>query len=284
MPRSRSLVSSILSHRELPAQRACLDLALAERGAAALVTDLEALFASARDGASSARVASVAVASWVTSHANRGSGAIDVVRGGAAEADAPLTRALFADGPARASLARGGRLAEVCIPARQPFAVFCTGAHVQESSAHELASLHADELFTPVRFCICSSAVCLMRTYFAAARPSIELFRRHPNPVFVARLLDTTWLRLRDVLMIASRRPITPAIAWTIATRDRWFGQTRVREALGSNPFTPAPLVLALIPSLSRTAVRLLAETSTPDVRRAAVQWLERARPEAVPM
>ena len=74
----------------------------------------------------------------------------------------------------------------------------------------------------------------------------LELLCRHPDPVFVGRLLEQRWLRLADVVTIASRRPTTPALLRAIATRDIWLRHAAVRVALAENPYTPSGLGLAL--------------------------------------
>jgi hypothetical protein len=86
----------------------------------------------------------------------------------------------------------------------------------------------------------------------------------------VEKLLDQRWLRLRDVVLIAARRPTVPALAWAIASRDRWFFQAPVREALAQNPFSPTSLVLALLPTVATSTVQRLVRLGAPEVRDAA--------------
>ena len=240
--RAASLAASLHAVRELAGQRGVLDLREANGGADALAVELEVVFEDVRAGSTRAREAAIAVASWVAHRAKDAPQLLEPLRASIARARLPLASAVFSATDAAASLAPGGRLAEVCVPARQPFTV-----------------PHRD---TP------SGRLRYYGTGWGFHRR--EQLRRHPDPVMVGRLLDASWLRLGDVLVIASRRPSIPAIAWEIATRDRWFARPRVRDALVANPFTPALLAVALLPSAPASTVRELARGAASDVQRAA--------------
>ena len=54
------------------------------------------------------------------------------------------------------------------------------------------------------------------------------------------------------MLRVAARRPTTPALAFELASSDRWIQRLEVREAMAQNPFTPTGIVLSLLPSIRR--------------------------------
>jgi hypothetical protein len=236
------LAASLLVVRELAGRRGVLDMREASGGPEALAVELEVLFEDARAGSTRAREAAIAVASWIAHRAVERPRLLEPIRAAAVRAGLPLASALLSPAEATASLASGGRLAEVCLPARKPFTV-----------------PHDDTQSGRLRF---------YGTGWGFQRR--EQLRRHPDPVMVGRLLDESWFRLGDVLVIASRRPSVPAIAWAIATRDHWFGRPRVRDALVANPFTPATLALALLPSTQASTLRRLAQGRAGAVRDAA--------------
>ncbi len=235
-----SLTASILAVRELAGQRGVLDLREAERGVRALAAELEELLDAARSGSSRSREAALAVASWLA-HREAAGDALEPLRAAVDEAGLPLASAILARSDATAALAPHGRLAEVGLPARASFAV-----------------PHDD---TP-------SGRLVWYASFGSRRR--ERFRMHHDAVMIGRLLDASWCRLADVLVVASRRPTTPEIVLALATRDRWFGRARVREAIGANPFSPASLVLALLPSMSAATLRVLARGRPSPIQRAA--------------
>lgn len=270
--RALTLASALDSVRELPAQRSLLELHLHASRADGLAVELEGLFDAARSGSTRARTASVAVASWIAHKSSDGSRAIEAVHAAAERLGLVLTRTLLHAGPPRSALARGGRLPEVCIGARAPFLVrWPTGptaprelepeAHAGQEPAPE--PLRRQTAPMPLHECI---------GYFfrSGAFLRLERMRLHPDPIFVRRLLEARWLRLADALVIASRRPSSPEIAWSVAKCDRWLASARVREALAANPFSPSQLVLVLLPCLSSHSVQLLAQGGSAHVRAAA--------------
>jgi hypothetical protein len=96
----------------------------------------------------------------------------------------------------------------------------------------------------------------------------------HPSPVAVRKALAAA--ELRDVLVIASRRPSSAAIAREVARAITWSRRVEVRRALCMNPFTPTGLVLRFLPTL---ASHVVAEVSRgpvhPLVRETARALLE---------
>jgi hypothetical protein len=107
----------------------------------------------------------------------------------------------------------------------------------------------------------------------------------HPSPVMASRLLDQRWLTLRQALVIASRRPSSPAIAFAVARSERWMRYAALREALALNPFTPTGLALALLPTLRWPVQKHLRDAGDvhPLVAEAARCFLELRRAPAPP-
>jgi hypothetical protein len=107
---------------------------------------------------------------------------------------------------------------------------------------------------------------------------SVKRMRRSEKPAFIRRLLRMNWLTLRDVLTIASRRPSTPELALEIARSDRWLPEHKVRLALVANPFTPASVVLPLMPTVLHGELVLLRASPHDSVRALASLLLEQVR------
>ena len=91
----------------------------------------------------------------------------------------------------------------------------------------------------------------------------------HPSPVAVRKALAAA--ELRDVLVIASRRPSSAAIAQEVARAITWSRRVEVRRALCMNPFTPTGIVLRFLPTLATQVVAEVARGPVhPLVREAA--------------
>lgn len=83
-----------------------------------------------------------------------------------------------------------------------------------------------------------------------------------------------------DVLVVASRRPTTPAHQYAIV-KSRWGHLPEVRFAICNNPYTPPALTVAMISALTVPQLRLLGENQTlaaPVVALARALWCERHR------
>ena len=192
---------------------------------------LEPVIDGACRGVAADRSAMVAIASFIA-HELAAGGDLRLAAVGAAAmtTEHPLTRALLTGDPAR-SLARGGRLADVGISLHTWFwpIPFRRSPDMSVEDFHSFRAWCA----TP-------------RMSYIRGRPGLPRARWHHDPGFIARLLDARWTDKRDVVTIAARRPIVPAMSLAVATRDRWFRLVEVREALAENPFTPSPLGRAL--------------------------------------
>jgi hypothetical protein len=128
--------------------------------------------------------------------------------------------AILGDAPAARSLRPRGRLREICIPELAPLPILRAGAW--------RAAIHYQRM---------------------------EQLRVHPSARMIDRLLRRPWLGLRDVLLIAARRPTTEAIVARVATSSRWIRYVEVREALALNPFAPGSITLPFLPTLRLPAL-----------------------------
>jgi hypothetical protein len=192
---------------------------------AAGVSAIDAIVRRSLDGRTISRAATIALGSTLIGMRRAGeSRALDALRTEAARAGLAAVVALLGEAPAHRALARRGRLREVCISERAPLRRW---------------SLEAERGMSP-SWLTRSRYQCLSDDGFAA----------HPSPVLIGRLLREPWLRVRDVLPVAARRPTTPALAFELAGHDRWIQRIEVREAMAQNPFTPTGIVLSLLPSI----------------------------------
>jgi hypothetical protein len=95
--------------------------------------------------------------------------------------------------------------------------------------------------------------------WYLVTRHLMEPLLLHPDPVVVRRLLRARSLRLREALIVASRRPTSPSIVREIVASLRWIGRIEVREALVANPFVSTGIALKLLATVSIPAQRGLA-------------------------
>lgn len=228
-----TLAHCLAGLRDLPVGRGFLADRLATLGPLALAQELEPLVTRAAAGNESERGAMVVVASWIAHACGRGELApLLAIGAAAAEAGLPRTAALFGDGEARATLAKGGRLADVGV------AVF---ANLSGFPLRPYPGQSAEE-WREQRAWLSKGLGGRLRTML----PRTARVRLHHDPVFIGRLLDQPWLSMSDVVVIAVRRPTVPAIVLAVATRDRWFRYATVRAAIRQNPYTPPLLARAL--------------------------------------
>lgn len=232
MPAATGSLTHLLSAIRDPAVgRAVVGERLARLEATAFARELEALVTLARAGQAPARAAMVAVAGFLA-HATDSAGLARLAEAGAAAVAASLdaASAVLDQGPATRALPARARLAEVGIPV---FTVLSgpPPRRADETSAEWYARL-AWLRVAPIRS--------------GLLRRRVEGMLRHHDPVFIARLLDQRWLRAKDVVEIASRRPTLPALQRAIAVRDPWLSDPSVRRALAENPYSPPGLASAL--------------------------------------
>jgi hypothetical protein len=215
---ARDAVEGLVALPALSMRRAVLAERLATLDAEAAATVIEDMLGRIARCQRGAQIAAMALASWQLEL--RDDGRIDRLRQvaeAAARQGHRATASFCGDAPAHKALHRRGRLAEVCMSERR--------------------SLHMNRDFRP-------SALAW------GGEAKLHQALLHPSPVMASRLLDQRWLTLRQALVIASRRPSSPAIAFAVARSERWMRHAALREALALNPFTPTGLALALLPTL----------------------------------
>lgn len=253
----------LLAHLgDLAQRRAALARHLAVVGAERFAEQLEPLVWRATQGHGDGRETAVAMASWVAHSLDAEGRSPLVAVGEAARARGlELLATLAVDEPAEKRLGRRGRLADVGVARARSL----VPGRTRRDPGEPVEAWRERTVWT-----------ARQRGYrFAgAAYHELERFRMHHEPSFVARVLDARWARLRDVVVIASRRPTTPAIVLAVATRDRWLADARVQAALVTNPFAPASLVNALLPVASEADLVDLASGGAHARRRAAAQVL----------
>ena len=239
-----SLLKLVGATRGLEQQRAIIEGMANELGAGPFAHELEHAVERSTLGHADGRDVQVAIASWVVGRLVDGdTRAIERIGDAANLADLPLVRAFFSPTGARRVLPRHGRLADIGIAVHRR--LDGNRMRFRSETAEDWAANRAWVMHSPkaARFVLLSE---------------IERLRMHHHPVLVARLLDQRWIDLRDVLVIAARRPTTSEITLAIASRPRWFARAAVRDALLANPFTPAALVLALLPAATSRELALL--------------------------
>lgn len=302
-----ALAIAITAVRDPSAQRSLLDRRVAARGVEALADEVEALLEATRAGYAEARSATLALSSWLVHHHALSapssalvpsrvplspSSTLVAMRASTDWASRPLLSALLRDGKAASTLAKGGRLGEICLPQSAIDGAPPTHSFVSETSCAGASSPTTDSgasagatealLLDDIPLISFDSAagpyvarpplaIDSARFFYGrGARGVLAPLRMHHRPRVIEKLLDQRWLRLRDVVLIAARRPTVPALSWAIASRDRWFFQAPVREALAQNPFSPTSLVLALLPTVATSTVQRLVRLGAPEVREAA--------------
>lgn len=93
----------------------------------------------------------------------------------------------------------------------------------------------------------------------AANRDLIDRLLRDPEPQVIRLLLRNPRLVERDVIFLASRRPIRGEIVREIMACSRWMNRYHVKRTILLNPEAPEELASRLLPFLTRTDLRQLA-------------------------
>jgi len=91
-------------------------------------------------------------------------------------------------------------------------------------------------------------------------RHLLDRLLRDPDPMVIEILLANPRLTEPDVVRMAARRPTTPDAQRLIFRSERFIVRYEVKLALASNPYTPSALASRLVPLLSETDRRSLAE------------------------
>lgn len=108
-----------------------------------------------------------------------------------------------------------------------------------------------------------------------ARKPSRKMFDKlmaDPAPSVIHNLLTNPLTTEDDVVRMAVRRPISPAVVQQIVRHPRWNVRRRVRLALVLNPYTPAEIGVPLVSLLIRSELRMTLEgpETNPEIREAA--------------
>jgi len=90
-------------------------------------------------------------------------------------------------------------------------------------------------------------------------RQRIDRLLADPNPDVVENLLRNPAMTEREVLRVASRRPVHPEVLLRVFANPRWSNRYRVRKALVYNPNTPIQIALTLVTFLQGGDLSILA-------------------------
>ncbi len=233
--------------RELAQRRSVLSRHLEVVGPSVFAEELEPLLLRAAEGHRDGREVAIAITSWVAhTVAAVGHSPLVEVAEIAARRGCVLTYLAANESCARKALARRGRLAEVGIDRWQSIVPFRRRQPDQSAVDWRAQNLWMDQRFR-------------QRFGWAAAPGYLERRRAHHEPDFIGRLLDHACCRIGDAVVVAARRPTTLAMVVVIATRDRWFSEPRVREALMANPFSPPAILHPLSFAASNVELASLA-------------------------
>lgn len=98
-----------------------------------------------------------------------------------------------------------------------------------------------------------------------------------PDPMVIGYLLDNPKMVERDVIKIASKRPISPKIITVLATHRKWSKRYSVRKAIVFNPYTPPRIALAMIEFLMSQDIKFVAKDKSvhPQLKQCARELLD---------
>ncbi len=119
-------------------------------------------------------------------------------------------------------------------------------------------------------------------------RDVLEKLMRNPEAEVMPNLLLNPRLTERDVIAMASRRPLDPEILRYVFSSPRWIVRYPIKRTLLLNPYTPTELSLRLLSFMTQGDLRLASTLSSLDrsVREGAAAMVRRrpsARPAAPP-
>ncbi len=116
-----------------------------------------------------------------------------------------------------------------------------------------------------------------MRTWKARTAPpnALDRFTRDADARVVRALLLNPRLTEKDVLKVATRRPVTRDVLDEIARSPRWNRRESVKRALVFNPYAPVEVALGFLPFIHRADLLHLAADPRvhPEVCRQAAQF-----------
>lgn len=89
-------------------------------------------------------------------------------------------------------------------------------------------------------------------------RDLLAAFLRDPDASVIANLLENPRLTERDVVAVASRRPVRGDVLRALVA-SKWVTRYHVKRALVLNPYTPGDLAVRLVGTLFANDLRLVA-------------------------
>jgi hypothetical protein len=228
----------------------------------AFVEQLESLIAGASRGSIADSDALLACALWCLEQSDARLAELHAV---AVRDGRALVAAILADDAPHRGLARGGRLPPLDIPrtarvVRQLFTQGDTRYLIDGLPYESCAWLEPPPAPLPKL-----ETTAEYKSYFenlfvdyvpspykwrplhpASVQGAVKRLARHHSAFTIGRLLDEPFVREREVISIAARRPTTPAIVRELTSRPRWIQLPSVRAALVANPCTPTRVALLL--------------------------------------
>ncbi|MFH2008849.1 MAG: hypothetical protein ABI333_19835 [bacterium] len=114
----------------------------------------------------------------------------------------------------------------------------------------------------------------------AAPRDTLARLLRDPEPQVIRLLLRNPRLVERDVVLVASRRPVQPEVIREVMANPKWLSRYAVKRTIILNPGTPNELAIRLLPFMTQTHLReISADPALPEIRRDAAQRLLQGAP-----
>jgi dihydroorotate dehydrogenase len=82
---------------------------------------------------------------------------------------------------------------------------------------------------------------------------------RDPNKMVAVAVVKSPEIQQAEIESIAKSRSVCEEVLRAIASRQEWMKSSRIRFSLASNPKTPVPIALKILPSLGMTELEALA-------------------------
>ncbi len=88
-----------------------------------------------------------------------------------------------------------------------------------------------------------------------------KFLQNDPNPRVLREVLRNPRLKVKDVQLIAARRPSYERLISEVVTSSRWFKEPLVREAVVQNPFTRTGSTLRILPSINFSVIHHISKS-----------------------
>ncbi len=97
------------------------------------------------------------------------------------------------------------------------------------------------------------------------------------NPAVIQILLQNPVLTVKEVIMIASKRPTSAQVLWMVYRSQKWVNHYSVKKTLINNPYCPTQISLSLLHFLLEQDLEDLADNQVlhPRIQEAALDLLE---------